>query len=71
MRALLYEAASVVIHKLQRQCAMKSWAEGLVKRIGLRRARVALARKLAVLMHAIWIDGTEFEWGEQAATAPA
>lgn len=62
MRALLYEAASVVIHRLQRTCAMKAWAMALVKRIGLRRARVALARKLAVMMHAIWVDGTEFDW---------
>lgn len=62
MRALLYEAANVVLHRLRRPCALKAWATTLAKRIGLRRAKVALARKLAVVMHAIWIDGTEFDW---------
>ena len=48
---------------------MKTWAEGLAERIGTRRAKVALARKLAVMMHAIWVDGTEFDWGQDAGPA--
>jgi hypothetical protein len=51
---------------IRRTCAMKRWAEGLAGRIGKRRATVALARKLAVMMHAIWVDGTEFDWGQDA-----
>ena len=66
MRALLYEAATVIMHRVRRSCAMKRWAEGLAERIGKRRAKVALARKLAVMMHAIWVDGTEFDWGQDA-----
>lgn len=69
MRALLYEAATVIMHRVRRTCAMKRWAEGLAERIGKRRAKVALARKLAVMMHAIWIDGTEFDWGWDAGAA--
>ena len=63
MRALLFEAATVLMHRVSRSYALKSWALGLAGRIGTRRAVVALARKLAVVMHAIWTDGTEFDWG--------
>lgn len=69
MRALLYEAATVIMHRVRRSCAMKRWAEGLAGRIGQKRAKVALARKLAVMMHAIWVDGTEFDWGQDAGPA--
>ena len=41
------------MHRLRRSCAIKRWTEELAERIGRRRARVALARKLAVMMHAI------------------
>ena len=66
MRALLYEAATVIMHRVRRSCTMKRWAEGLAGRIGARRAKVAPARKLAVMMHAIRVDGTEFDWGQDA-----
>ncbi|MEM7731066.1 MAG: IS110 family transposase [Pseudomonadota bacterium] len=51
MRALLYEAATVIMHRVRRPCAMERWVAGLAERIGQRRAKVALARKLAVIMH--------------------
>jgi hypothetical protein len=35
----------------------------LVKRIGLKKAKVAIARKMAIILHYIWSDGTEFDWG--------
>lgn len=35
----------------------------LSKRIGMKKATVAVARKIAVLLHCIWVDGTSFEWG--------
>lgn len=42
-------------------------AEGLgvrlSKRIGMKKAKVAVARKIAVLLHCLWVDGTSFEWG--------
>lgn len=49
--------------------ALKAWGTRLAKRIGGKKARVALARKLAVIMYRMWLDGTEFRWGkEDAAT---
>ena len=44
----------------------------VAKRRGMARARVAVARKLAVILHGMWRDGTEFRWGneQQARTAP-
>ena len=42
---------------------------GLAKRIGAKKARVAVARKLAVILHCIWVDGTEFWWSIEEAVA--
>lgn len=66
MRALLYEAATVILYRVRRTCAMKRWAEKLSERIGKRRATVAFARKLAGMMHTIWVDGTVFDWCQDA-----
>jgi hypothetical protein len=41
----------------------------LAKRVGLRKAKVAVARKLAVIMHRMWIDGTEFQWSSDKVVA--
>lgn len=49
---------------------IKAWGLGLAARIGMRRAKVAVARKLAVVMHSIWRGGGEFRW-EAAATSTA
>jgi transposase len=46
---------------------VKAWGLGLVKRNGLRKAKVAVARKLAVILHRMWIDGTEFNWSKEIA----
>lgn len=43
----------------------------VAKRRGLHRAIVAVARKLAVILHRIWIDGTIFTWSRDAAATPA
>lgn len=62
LRGYLYEAAGVLMTRLRRDCRLKAWALRLAKRIGWKRASIAVARKLAVIMHAIWRDGTVFEW---------
>ena len=49
--------------------ALKAWGKRLAKRNGLRKATVAVARKLAVILHRIWIDGTEFNWSKKEVTA--
>ena len=41
----------------------------LARRVGGKKARVALARELAVLTHRVWTDGTEFRWTKEAAAA--
>ena len=61
MRSYLYEAATVMLHRTNKWCRLRSWGMRLVKRLGFKRAAIALARKIAVVMHAIWTDGTEYE----------
>jgi transposase len=64
LRSYLYEAAGVLMTRVRRTCPLKAWALRLAKRIGWKRASIAVARKLAVILHAIWRDGTEFAWAE-------
>jgi transposase len=61
VRAVLYEAANIILTKPLKGCtALKSWAMKLARRSGMKKAKVALARKLAVIMHRILADGTPF-----------
>jgi len=62
VRTALYEAANVLLNMATRWSPMKAWAVRLARRIGGKRAKVALARKLAVILHRIWIEGTTFTW---------
>ena len=66
MRALLFEAATCLIRKVKRFSPMKSWAVRLARRRGIKKATVATARKLAVILLAIWRDGTEFRSAKEA-----
>lgn len=66
-RSYLFEAANVLLSVVRRPSPLKSWATKLVKRIGRKKTTVAVARKLAVILHCIWTDGTEFDWGGVAA----
>jgi transposase len=52
-------------------CPLKVWAVRLAQRVGIRTARVALARKLAVVLHAMWSDGQVFQWRRSEASASA
>ena len=69
MRAMLYEAAQSMLRRCSRWSWLKAWAMQIAKRRGMKRAIVALARRLAVIMHRIWVDGTEFCWTRDAAAA--
>lgn len=60
VRTALYEAAHVILTRPIRGFGLKSWAARLAKRAGLKKAKVALARKLAVTLHRMWVDGTAF-----------
>jgi transposase len=57
LRVMLYEAAQILLMRSTKWSWLKAWAV------------VALARRLAVIMHRIWVDGTEFRWTRQAAAA--
>jgi transposase len=61
-RTMLYEAAVVIQTRLRRPCALKDWADAIASRSGAGKARVALARKLSVILHAIWRSGEPFRW---------
>ena len=69
VRMTLYEAANVILSRVTRFSSLKRWALDVAKRRGLNRAKVALARKLATVLHRMWIDGTTFHWGKQAVAA--
>ena len=68
-RTLLYEAAVVILTRVKRASRLKAWAEAIAKRSGMGKARVALARKLSVILHSIWQSGEPFRWSEQAVDA--
>jgi len=67
VRTALYEAASVMLTRTVRMSPLKSWAMAVAKRRGAKKARVALARKLGVILHRMWVDGTSFRWTSEAA----
>ena len=69
MRAMLYEAAHILLVRSAKWSWLKVWAMQIARRRGLKKAIVALARRLAVIMHRIWVDGTEFRWTREAAAA--
>jgi transposase len=66
-RTCLYEAANVLLTKVQRFSPLKAWGTRLVQRIGAKKARIAVARKIAVILRCIWTDGTEFWWTREEA----
>jgi transposase len=61
LRALLYEAASVLLTRVRSESALRLWGLMLWKRLGFKRAATALARKMAVVLHAMWKSGTPFK----------
>ena len=70
-RVLLYQAANVLFERVNRWSKLKAWAQRVAQKRGKRRAKVALARKLAVIMHRMWLDGTSFRWTDKEAKAAA
>ena len=70
MRVMLYEAAQAMLHS-KKWSWLKAWAMQIARRRGMKKAIVALARRLAVIMHRIWVDGTEFRWTREQAAAAA
>ena len=69
MRVMLYEAAQIRPTRTVKWSWLKAWAMQIARRRGRKKAIVVLARRLAVIMHRIWVDGTEFRWSRQEAAA--
>ncbi len=70
VRLALYEAAQVMLTRTRRFSTLKRWAMQVAQRRGMKRAIVALSRKLATVLHRMWVDGTDFRFGKEvAATA--
>src|SRR5207342_1668116 len=65
LRSYLFEAAGVLLTRVPTWSAVKAWGMKLAKRNGLRKAKVAVARKLAVILHRMWIDGTRIQLVEE------
>lgn len=69
VRTALYEGAHILLTRAVRFSALKRWALEVARRRGMRRAKVALARKLAVILHRMWMDGTTFRWNREGVAA--
>ncbi len=67
VRCALYTAANAMLTRSAKWSSLKAWGMQIAKTRGHRRAVVAVARKLAVILHRIWIDDTQFRWGTEAA----
>ena len=63
-RTALYEAAHSLLVRSKKWSSLRAWGMKVAKARGMARARVAVARKLAVILHRMWSDGTEFRFGK-------
>jgi len=69
VRSYLFEAAGVLLTRVPQWCKLKAWGHRLWKRIGFKKAKIAVARKLAVILHRMWRDETDFIWSSKEAAA--
>jgi transposase len=69
MRVMLYEAAQSMLVRSTKWSWLKAWAMKIARHRGMKKGIVALARRLAVIMHRMWLDGTEFRWTREVAVA--
>jgi transposase len=67
VRTALYEAANVLLARITRFSKLKRWGMDVAKRRGSKRAN--LARKIAVILHRMWVDGTTYRWTDAQPTA--
>jgi len=67
VRSYLFEAAGVLLTRVAHWCKLKAWGHRLWKRIGFKKAKIAVARKLAVILHRMWRDEADFIWSSKEA----
>jgi len=70
-RTALYEAAHTLLVRSRKWSSLRAWGMNIARRRGMARARVAVARKLAIILHRMWTDETEFRFGKESALSPA
>lgn len=62
VRGYLFEAANSILMRLRKPCGLRDWALDLAKRTSAKHAKVALARRLAIVLHRMWVTGEPFRW---------
>ncbi|MCJ2184590.1 IS110 family transposase [Novosphingobium sp. 1949] len=70
LRRSLYEAAHALLTRVSHPSSLKAWGLRIAKRSGFKRAKVAVTRKLAVILHALWLSGEEFRWSSNTPQRP-
>ena len=65
LRTALFNAATVLMHRA-RPCWLKAWGRQVAKRRGLKRATVAVARRIGVILHRMWVDGIGFRMARES-----
>jgi transposase len=69
VRSALYAAANIILTRSAKWSSLKAWGARLARSKGRKRALVAIARRLAVILHRMWIDGTPFSFTEPEAAS--
>ena len=69
VRVALFEAANTILTRIVKWFPLKAWAMNVAKRRGAARAKVALARRLSVILHRMWVDGADYNWGNEPCAA--
>ena len=67
VRAYLFEAATALLATCKKWSALKAWGLRIAKRSGINKARIAVARKLAVILHQMWTTGEDFRWSNKGS----
>ena len=67
VRTALYTAANALLTRSSKWSSLKAWGMKVAKTRGHKKAVIAVARKLAVILHRMWIDDTRFRWGTEVA----
>jgi transposase len=62
VRGYLFEAANSILSRFKKPCDLRDWALELARRTSPKHAKVALARRLAIVLHRKWLTGEPFRW---------
>jgi transposase len=71
VRQALYSAAASLLLRYRKSCRLRTWGLRIAKRSGMKKATVAVSRKMAVIMHRMWLDGTDFRCSKDVGAAVA